>query len=1391
MSETNLGINITARSSATAEVRGLQGAIKDLEREISITSARQGAGGAALISQLQVEIGKVREKIAALQAEAAATNTVTAAIREQGSAASVVFRTLADSASRMGGMQIDRPIKSAAESARVLQTALNAAADADGRLRDSVNQTEAAISRSAALVKRELSGQQFFSMFNRQLGIGQPAPRRDMGMFGGPVPAVGYSRDTRAAADYEQSSRKGAEARDAAAAKEAGRKAAQEYADAYVAARDANLSRNAAQSNTRSAADYENRDRDAIAAKARRDAEFENAQRDAAAQRYARSGAGIAAAYGPQSAASAAARAAAGGADAAAANMAGAEAAAQAKLRQAAAVRAVEAAERAARLAGADEAAVSAAGSAAATAALRVRITEEENLGRVQVHNTRRSGLSGAARHIVPLFDEAARGQRGQMVGTLGAAARDAGLGVGSLATSMGALVAVMGTVALVHGAADMGKWATSTQAAAAAAGMALAPYSQLQGALRLTGESSESADTTLKYLAETLNKALVDPASMAATAFHNLGVSQEQLVSSGGNVETVLKLVADAFTQTEDGAAKAANLQELFGRSVEKLIPLLQKGGAGIAEAQEHAKSLGLTLNETTASGLTKVGEKADNLVATIKGSAINAFTGWAGAIGLVIDKLSALVSALGTVLNFTGQVVSKGTDIVVGGAKAVANTVMTRARAQFKANHPELSIPEEGLSEFGNVPSTAAANIPKQPVPNLVAQPTASELTALRVAQARASGASSGDDPRGARLNALQGEIDVLQSQVNENSSKPADSVRLQTQLANKQAELSEAKLAERKAQEAEAKRHEPTAAEMLRHDVDVAGAGAKGGASGSAEARIAATTAQLQVLQDRLAKGQIVPGQNIDARQRLELETEIAQKQSALRSEQLSGSGAAGKQETRDFVAEGKLKIAEAQGNAKAIAAVYDEMLAHLVASHSATAAQIATIEREKVQAVTKATLDALREGAKHEEQENRLGNANRELGQIASGKFKFSGQQQGPAQDFARSSSAVGEAERVETNMRAEVSALSQARDSANPGTSARKAAEDEILAVTLQAKTQEIALYKEAGNAAVEGAKKLMEPIKNLFDSIGTQFDAFSASILKSLIAPQTEVVKRGLSSQTISEQKPQMQKAVTQLFTGIAGDLGKTVQSALSKTIANSLSGGLSNSVSDLLSSWLSKGLGSLIGSTAGSALGNVAGSAAGSVAGGATGAAGSVAAAATTTAAITASTATLAAAVTASAATNVAATTAGSAAVVAAITAASVTEDALLVANAVKPSIAGFSYSGGGIVPSAAGGMVVGGSPSSGGKLSVLHEKEMVLPAPISTGLQKMISQGGPNGGGNSAALNYAPTINNGFKGRQGSGMSRSDFTQMMASHSGAMFGEARNMVRNGWRPA
>lgn len=185
--------------------------------------------------------------------------------------------------------------------------------------------------------------------------------------------------------------------------------------------------------------------------------------------------------------------------------------------------------------------------------------------------------FSRMMRHIIALFDEASSGRRGQFVSSLGASLRDSGVQASSLAVGMGALVAIMGGAAIVRTAKAMAELNENIDAGAKTAGMSIHQFAQLQGALILAGDKADSADAALRHFAGTLEKAMANPASTAAKALHNLGISQGELARSGGNTYQMLARVAEQLTKFRDEATKAAFLTEAFGRADRSIVKLFE----------------------------------------------------------------------------------------------------------------------------------------------------------------------------------------------------------------------------------------------------------------------------------------------------------------------------------------------------------------------------------------------------------------------------------------------------------------------------------------------------------------------------------------------------------------------------------------------------------------------------------------------------------------------------------------------------------------------------------------------------------------------------------------------------------------------------------------------
>lgn len=1246
---TRLGINISATdNNATATLKNLTASARALEQAIVQM-------GAAARPALQAELDIVNKQIAAFGQQAQAVKAVTAALQEQSAAFAVQHRSLQEGINAAMGM--DRAISSASASARTLATSLSAAAEADSRARDAAIAEAAAMREQQGILARIISLRAEDLAMRRESVVqtltgGQVFGgfERRMGIGQQPLSAAASAAAFQAQLGPAGMGITSAETRatiDSLQGVNRELLSAKDSAQVFVNALGP-VGAGVVMSGTKATIDsLQGINREVLSA----------AESAKVFQReLGTPGGGL-------------------------------------TLTPAAGFH-----KMVGDLAGVKQSYLSAADSA--------RVFEQAipDAGRA-------AGFAGVfqreTKHIVAAFDSLASGHRGQLFSSIGSAARDAGLGVGSLAGSVAVLAAVMGTAAILRGAENMGKWATETRAAASAAGMSIQAYSSLQGALSLVGVKGTEADATLRRLAVNAGTAIADPASLTAQAFHNLGISQDQLVATGGNVAEVLKLLADAFVRNADGANKSANMNEILGRGFEKLIPALQQGSTGMGELQAKAQSLGLTLDDETARGLEKTGENARDLADTIEGRGIKAFIAWEPVINVLIDSLRVLGNMLGFVTEALGKL---GSFEFRGGAIGML-----------------LRSPLPGMSTVRN-------------------------LVGL------------GDDK----------------------SEKPATPPGGQVQPPPLIKHGGAA-----------------TPLEQMRLEMAQAGNAAAQGAKTAAAARQAEGQAEIAVMQKTLQTA------TLNAAQRTQIEAELANKQMSLRNSQLSAADSAGKraakQSYEDFAAGEKLKISEAQGNTQKIIATYDEWIAAANSKYKQHVNVIIDLERQKTQAINAARLADVKEQAQLTEKMNR---AQVVLGQgaiIAGGGKEMPAQQQVAA--------LQGQAQQIASAAASEVAALQDIMSKSEEGSATQKEAANEILAIVTQSKQQEIELYNKAAEATSNANKKATAAFTQTFDSFGSGMETAMNSIFKAIVAPQVDLIKAGLTTVKINERGQEIQAAVGKLLMTLGDSILKGLGDLASKLAGQFLAkaiGVTGEAATGGVGSVLGAGVGKLFGvaskapeaasfglagtqlQAAATQLQAVAPALAGAGSAGAAGGVGaaaggaavsSAAAQAPTIAAITTASSAQVAATTAAAAAGTADVTAQTAALSGAIAASTATESAAM--QIPKP----FGFARGGIVPSAQGGMVVGGVGNRGIP-AILHAREMVLPAHLSEGIQRMISSpGGVNT--HNANLNFNPTVNVASRGRGGTGMTRSEFSQMLTTHSGALLGEARNMSRSGWRPA
>jgi len=179
--------------------------------------------------------------------------------------------------------------------------------------------------------------------------------------------------------------------------------------------------------------------------------------------------------------------------------------------------------------------------------------------------------------------------------------ARDTANKIGSAFGGVGGQIAkAMAAVGIGLSAAALAGWirgainaADAAAKLARSAGVASKDVAGLQLAFRQSGLTDQDLTTKIGRL----NKQIAD----GAKAFEAMGISTRNADGSLKGARQMLGEVADKFKGYEDGAAKAALAQELFGKGGERMISLLNGGAESLAAFDDMAQRLGLTLDDKT----------------------------------------------------------------------------------------------------------------------------------------------------------------------------------------------------------------------------------------------------------------------------------------------------------------------------------------------------------------------------------------------------------------------------------------------------------------------------------------------------------------------------------------------------------------------------------------------------------------------------------------------------------------------------------------------------------------------------------------------------------------------------------------------------------------------
>lgn len=129
--------------------------------------------------------------------------------------------------------------------------------------------------------------------------------------------------------------------------------------------------------------------------------------------------------------------------------------------------------------------------------------------------------------------------------------------------------------------------------------GLASDTYQKLAYAAKMTDVDVESLGKGMKILAGHMDD-VRKGSSEAVNLFQSIGVSTLDASGKTKGFDEILGNLADRFKSMPDGVQKVALATDLFGKSGQNLIPMLNQGRTGLKEFYEEAKRLGIVLSDS-----------------------------------------------------------------------------------------------------------------------------------------------------------------------------------------------------------------------------------------------------------------------------------------------------------------------------------------------------------------------------------------------------------------------------------------------------------------------------------------------------------------------------------------------------------------------------------------------------------------------------------------------------------------------------------------------------------------------------------------------------------------------------------------------------------------------
>lgn len=173
---------------------------------------------------------------------------------------------------------------------------------------------------------------------------------------------------------------------------------------------------------------------------------------------------------------------------------------------------------------------------------------------------------------------------------------------------------------ALVDLTLEQSKHATEVTNLSRTMGMTTEAYQEWDYVLKTVGSSAEAAQGDISMLAEKAQDAATGSGE-AAELFAQLGIKVKDSQGTFKSQSELFDEVITKLSRMKDETERNAIASKLLGSTGEKIIPLLDKGAAGLEEAKKMAHEFGVVMDEETLAALNDVTLAVNNFDAAGEG--------------------------------------------------------------------------------------------------------------------------------------------------------------------------------------------------------------------------------------------------------------------------------------------------------------------------------------------------------------------------------------------------------------------------------------------------------------------------------------------------------------------------------------------------------------------------------------------------------------------------------------------------------------------------------------------------------------------------------------------------------------------------------------------------